>query len=70
MPRPIKISQNNLIECGVNMMTPSPANFQNGTPPVPVPECVADYLNLSSDEMLAQSFAYAEMPIVAVLRAR
>ena len=60
-----KISQNNLIQCGVQLITPSTDTFHNGTPPVPVEDCDKNYGGLSNDQMIAQSFRYAELPIVA-----
>ena len=62
-----KISQNNLIQCGVVLMTPSPDTYHNGTPPTPTDECSEDYGNLSNDEMIAQAFSYGTLPIVADL---
>ena len=62
-----KISQNNVIECGVLLMTPDPSTYHNGTPPVPTSSCNEDYVNLTSDQMIAQSFAYGTLPVVADL---
>lgn len=63
-----KISQNNLIECGVVLMTPSAATYQNGTPPTPSSgPCNDNYAGLSGEEMINQSFSYDKLPIVADL---
>lgn len=63
-----KISQNNLIMCGVQQITPTPENFKNGTPPVPTEgPCNENYAGLTSEEMLAQAMIYDTMPVVADL---
>lgn len=63
-----KISQNNLIQCGVELIAPSPDHFHNGTPPVPTTgACNENYGSLSNDDMVAQAFVYDKLPVTAQL---
>lgn len=63
-----KISQNNLIDCAVDLMTPSPDNYQNGTPPTGTSDIVCDQSMMAtytSQEMIEKAFSYQTMPVIA-----